>query len=730
MLALSLRRIVRCFRSGWSWTAIVLALSLPQLACAQADLPIYTDHLVNGFQDWSWATRDLENAAPVHSGSNSIRVSAATYDGLSFYHPGFDTAPYASFSFWADGGASGGQILQVSAQVNGVAEPPYRLGALSANQWKRFVISLASLHAAGQADLTQFTIQLVGGSSGTFYVDDITLVSKPAPALVHIDLDVGHRIRTADARWFGLDAAVWDNYFDTSQTVSLLEDMGTRILRFPGGSLSDQYHWRSNTTDSNTWKWATSFDHFAHVATNAGAQAFITVNYGSGTPAEAADWVRYSNVTNRYGFKYWEIGNENYGTWETDTNARPNDPYTYAVRAADYLRQMKAADPSIKVGVVATPGEDSSDNGYKDHPAYNSRTGQTHYGWTPVMLTTLKELGVRPDFLVHHRYPEWSSGTGPDSSDSDALLLQSASAWTADAADLREQISDYFGPDGTNIELVCTENNSDAGAQGRQSTSLVNGLYYADSLGQLMQTEFNAFVWWDLRNGTDHTGSMDPTLYGWRDYGDLGMINGLSTRHPTFYAAKLMHDFVQPGDTILSASSDYLLLSAYAAKAPDGRLSLLVINQDSTTNFQARVSLNGFSPAPLATVYSYGIAQDEAARTNGPAASQDIAQANFTSGATNFTYSFPPLSMTLFRFSPAAPTAPVLSLRAVTRQPTPQLVLEVDGQPGTGFILQTSEDLTAWTPVATNILAGTSLAITNPLPAQATQQFWRAVLEH
>ena len=86
----------------------------------------------------------------------------------------------------------------------------------------------------------------------------------------------------------------------------------------------------------------------------------------------------------------------------------------------------------------------------------------------------------------------------------------------------------------TNVELVCTENNSDAGAQGQQSTSLVNGLYYADSLGQLMQTEFNALVWWDLRNGTDTSGWFDSTLYGWRTFGDLGMVNGLNTQAADF----------------------------------------------------------------------------------------------------------------------------------------------------------------------------------------------------
>ena len=107
----------------------------------------------------------------------------------------------------------------------------------------------------------------------------------------------------------------------------------------------------------------------------------ITVNYGTGSTNEAAAWVAYANgaTTNTLslgvdqfganwrtvgywaalraaaplrqddgknflrisrsaplGFKYWEIGNECYGTWETDSNAVPHDPYTYATRARDY----------------------------------------------------------------------------------------------------------------------------------------------------------------------------------------------------------------------------------------------------------------------------------------------------------------------------------------------------------------------------------------------------------
>ena len=81
---------------------------------------------------------------------------------------------------------------------------------------------------------------------------------------------------------------------------------------------------------------------------------------------------------------------------------------------------------------------------------------------------------------------------------------------------MRQQITDYVGTGGSNIELCVTENNSDAGAMGRQSTSLVNALYLADSTSALMKTEFRSYLWWDLHNGADTGGNFDPTIYGWR----------------------------------------------------------------------------------------------------------------------------------------------------------------------------------------------------------------------
>ena len=699
------------------WLGVVVCFCGFVHVMAQSGLPLYTDHLVNGFQDWSWGSRDLNNSSPVHSGAKSIRLDLNAWEALSLEHPAFKSSPYASLDFWANGGPAGGQVLQVYVQVDGESKPVYKVAGLQANTWRHYTIPLASLGADNQSNVDRITFQLTSsGNAGTFYLDDIALSTAPAPALVHVNLDASQPLRTADARWFALNTAVWDSYFDTPETVSMLRELGTRALRFPGGSLSDEYHWATDKTLNHNWSWVTSFSKFVHVATNIDAQAFITVNYGTGTPTEAANWVRAANITNHCDFKYWEIGNEVYGSWETDSNSNPHDPYTYATRAKDYIEQMKAVDPTIKVGVVATSGENSYSNSFSaNHPAINLRTGETNYGWTPILLSTLKVLGVTPDFLVEHNYPEW---TGQES---DPLLLQSTGSWASEAADLRQQINDYFGDGGTNIELVCTENNSNSGSQGRQSTSIVNALYFADSLAQLMKTEFNAYVWWDFRNGADNQGSFDSTLYGWRTNGDLGIALGTNTFYPTFYAAKLMQHFIQPGDTVLNASSDYLLLSAYAAGHANGAVTLLVINKDANATLTAKIAIHDFVPSPWATIQCYGIPQDEAARTNAHAAAQDVVSSDYDGAGSVFTNSFPPYSLTLFTLAPAA-----ARLESVSASNS-ELVFQLQGQAQVSYVIETSTNLINWTPRTTNTLAGAVLNITNKVAPNANAQFWRAV---
>ena len=684
---------------------LVLLFGTGRPSFAQASLDIYTDGLDNGFEDWSYATHSLTNTSPVHSGTYSISVNTVYWNAISFHQTNFDSTPYLNLTFWVNGG-DGGQSLGLYAYLNDVYQQYYQVpGVLPANTWQQIVVPLSALNAADKTNLSRFDIKLaqVGDSTAsTFYVDDVQLTAKT------VSLDTTQTVRLADSRWFGANTAIWEYGFDSADTLSLMTEMGCRTLRFPGGSFADEYHWASNYIVGSTWEdWPTSFGNFMDIATNLGANVFITANYGTGTADEAADWVLSANVTNQCGFKYWEIGNECYGTWEMDFNTNapylPNDPWTYAMRFSDYYAAMKAADPTIKVGIVVVPGEDNYVNNFS-HSAFNPRTGLTHYGWTPVVLATLSSLSVTPDFMIHHFYPEYQT-------DNDPFLLQAANNWAGDAADLRQQISDYFGSGGENIELLCTENNADAAPQGVQSTSLVNGLYLADSMTQIMKTEFNSYLWWIFENGQDTTGDFDPSLYGWRSYGDFGLVQDINNRYPTFYAMKLMQYFVQPGDTILNAKNDYPLLAVYAASNASGTISLLVINKDPTNTLTSDVALSGFVPNAEATVRSYGIPQDEAARTNASLEAQDIATSTFGSAASAFSYSFPPYSLTLLTFTLAG--APSLSILLTTSN-TAVVFWPVVG----AYDLQTNSDLstTNWGDYASALttINGTNSVVITP----------------
>ena len=628
----------------------------PQDQPGSAEQLVYADSLANGWRSQGTAEISLDAGAPVHFGSKSISISPDAYQLWSLIHVPIDSSIYTNLTFWIHGGSSGGQRVRVVGHRNYAGQSPVTLTPLAANAWQRITIPLSSLGIAGKPDVTGVWIQSTTATrQPVFFVDDISLTMAPPPAMVRVNVDAGQIVRTVEARHFGVSTSNFDPALDSADTVSLLTENANQALRFPG---SNDYHWASSTTTPTgtctgaVSRRSTSFDEFARVATATQAQVFITANYGSGTPAEAADWVRYSNVTQRYGFTYWEVGNENYGSWETDCTARRHDPFIYATRFKEYFVQMKAVDPTIKVGAVVATGEDSFAT-YTDHPATNPRTGRTHNGWTPVMLSTLRSLGVTPDFVIHHRYDQ-SPG-----SESDADLLQSAAGWANDAADLRQQLADYLGAEAANVELVCTENNSVSSRPGKQTTSLVSGLFLADSTGQVLQTEFNSLIWHQLREGRQTANNNASWLYGWRQHGTYGLAGvdyndptGPFDRNPTYYVSKLLQYFARGGDQIVRAASDFPLLSIYAARRADGSLTLLVINKSSTRTVNATIALAGYAPDPYALAYTYGMREDEAARTG--AGSPDLTHTSIASAAETFGYAFPAYSVTVIALTPSA----------------------------------------------------------------------------
>jgi hypothetical protein len=609
-------------------------------------MAVYVDSLVNGWQNWSWNTTVGVETTIVNSGSSSMAVTLAG-GGLSLHHDDFSTTDFPTLTFWINGGPVGGQLLAVNIERDDGVRPAVALDPLPANTWQKISIPLAALGAGNIPDLNRITFrEASGGSAATFYLDDVRLDLAPPPSVVQVSVRNNQVIRTVDPRTFGLNTAIWDGTFNTATTAELLNEVDNQALRYPGGSISDIYHWATNTSEGQNFQWATNFDAFANIAKATQAQVFITANYGTGTPEEAAAWVKYSNVTKNYGFKYWEIGNENYGTWEADNNTRPNDPVTYATRFKEYVRQMKAVDSSIKIGAVILANEDEQAH-YPDETAINPRTGVAHHGWSAVVLATMKTLGVTPDFVVYHRYEQGPGG------ENDWYLLNSSRTWGRDAGNLRQILNDYLGKSANKIEITCTENNSVYGNPGKQTTSLVNGLFMADSLGNLMKTEFNSFFWWDLRNGQETGNNNSPLLYGWRNYGDYGIITyanpaGPADRYPTFYIYKLLQHFARGGEKVVTTSSDYDLLGVYAVRDPVAHtLNLLVINKHPTATLNVNISIAGYSLGQPVDVYSYGIPQDEAARTG--TGSADVAHRTTALSGKSFTFTPEPYSATVLR---------------------------------------------------------------------------------
>jgi hypothetical protein len=112
----------------------------------------------------------------------------------------------------------------------------------------------------------------------------------------------------------------------------------------------------------------------------------------------------------------------------------------------------------------------------------------------------------------------------------------------------------------------------------------------------------------------------------------------------------------------------------------------------------------------------------QAAQTNGAPALQDLAT-NSAPVSANFTYGFPPLSLTLFTLAPGPCTLSVLQVQPANVQ------LQLAGQPGTPYVIQSSTNLSSsvWVPVSTNRLSGSTLTISLPVAGGTPLQYYRAV---
>ena len=217
------------------------------------------------------------------------------------------------------------------------------------------LFSLASCGDGGGATpaSTSSTPSVSSGSSA---------VSVPSNPIIMVNTATLGANISADA--IGTNMAIWYDFTQPGVTTQT-ETLGAHMVRWPGGSGSDQYHWQNGTGCNGQYVAPnTSFDNFvADIVKPAKCDVAITLNYGSnvtcsggGDPTEAAAWVAHAKALGLTGL-HWTVGNEVYGSWEYDLHAKPHDPTTYASAtsgAGGYYQLIKAQDPTANVGVVVT----------------------------------------------------------------------------------------------------------------------------------------------------------------------------------------------------------------------------------------------------------------------------------------------------------------------------------------------------------------------------------------
>lgn len=281
--------------------------------------------------------------------------------------------------------------------MKNISQRPARFFALATSCG--FVFGLSLTVAAATADVT---CTIAAG----------TLLNPVSPRLFGTNIE-----------WFnrGNGLVTANGALDTNLLTTAAQQ-GISSVRFPGGILSDFYHWRNGVGPAGARPVAAHgadpgyepdvFGTPELLTTCAAINAtpLITANVGSGTPAEAAAWVDYCNnpqnaqrladgISPSSRVPVWELGNELYLNGSAAEQAVALTPTNYAAKVLAFASAMRAADPSIQLMAIGTVQRD----------AY---AATAYPNWTQ---TVLQACAAQIDYIaVHNAYfPGFFSSSDP-----------------------------------------------------------------------------------------------------------------------------------------------------------------------------------------------------------------------------------------------------------------------------------------------------------------------------
>lgn len=435
----------------------------------------------------------------------------------------------------------------------------------------------------------------------------VSEASEPSRIRIHIGLDepginanrwiLGNNIQWTDHG----DGLLDDSGQAFSQPVlDKVKALSPTVLRYPGGALTDLYHWKDGMGDPAQRGQGESFfsgnkqqvlmgtREFLELCEATGAEPLITVNTATGSAQEAADWVASVNVRRMVSSKtgkllpqvrYWEIGNEPY---VNDAGRRElwTKPDAFAAKAVLFIRAMKKADPAIRVGIPlrsdyigagpATP-----------YPGYNR--------------AVLKKIDEPFEFVaLHNAYLPFNYDPTKNYKEDDYYrATMAASRVVREDFDRTRALLRKLKP-GKRITLAVTEFNAlyviSEQREAAYISSLAGALYVADLLRLFATTQDLEFAnFWSL-SGNWHFGAVDsagrprPAYYVLKMYGELmrGHLLSFDAEDGTFSNSRL---------GLVPAYRDTRLVSGLATKDKN-LLRILLINKESTTQREAIVSLS------------------------------------------------------------------------------------------------------------------------------------------
>jgi len=418
----------------------------------------------------------------------------------------------------------------------------------------------------------------------------------------------------------GANVAPWDSLYAGSGNgviQPMLAAAGVKQLRYGGGSYADYYDWRSNTDIGKCLPGDPSasfasgcastdplgFGQFSAQARAIGADSFVTVNYGSGTPALAAAWVTAAAHTAGEHVSLWEVGNETYGCWEVDNELagapahyqgyRPatgqdqtcptatQGPTTgtqtlatsYADNALPFLRAMKAADPAARLGVPWALGTSVPGGAVADYNEWNN--------------TVLGTDGAYVGFVDAHYYPFTFSGATGGANPTDAQVLGSLLSIPSLAASVKAGLAAHAPGAAMVIGETAVSN--------KTTTTVctpVGAVFAAGDVLSWLAAGAQSVDWWDLNNyGNTGTSCTQP------DYG-LFTSSPSPTAETPYYGYLLASQLARPGAQLgVLATSDPSDVLAFQGSLPGGGEAVAFINLGTsasrTVTFSAPPNLKG-----------------------------------------------------------------------------------------------------------------------------------------